>query len=42
MTASIRTQLPRTRRINGKVLFIDTEGTFATQRVYQIAQAAGS
>jgi DNA repair protein RadA len=42
MTASIRTQLPEDKGgLNGKVLFIDTEGTFATQRVYQIAQAAG-
>ncbi len=42
MTASIRTQLPEDKGgLNGKVLFIDTEGTFAAQRVYQIAQAAG-
>ena len=42
MTASIRTQLPEEKGgLNGKVLFIDTEGTFAPQRVYQIAQAAG-
>jgi len=42
MTASIRTQLPEEKGgLNGKVLFIDTEGTFAAQRVYQIAQASG-
>ena len=42
MTASIRTQLPEEKGgLNGKVLFIDTEGTFSPQRVYQIAQAAG-
>ncbi len=42
MTASIRTQLSEDKGgLNGKVLFIDTEGTFAAQRVYQIAQAAG-
>src|SRR2546428_1590296 len=42
MTASIRTQLPEEKGgLNGKVLFIDTEGTFAPQRVYQIVQAAG-
>jgi DNA repair protein RadA len=42
MTASIRTQLPEDKGgLDGKVLFIDTEGTFAAQRVYQIAQAAG-
>ena len=42
MTASIQTQLPKEKGgMNGKVLFIDTEGTFAAQRVYQIAQAMG-
>jgi len=42
MTASIRTQLPEEKGgLNGKVLFIDTEGTFAAQRVYQIAKASG-
>ena len=42
MTASIQTQLPRGKGgLGGKVLFIDTEGTFAAQRVYQIAQALG-
>jgi len=27
--------------LEGKVLFIDTEGTFAAQRVFQMAQASG-
>ncbi len=42
MHASIRTQLPANQGgLNGKVLFIDTEGTFAAQRVYQMAEAQG-
>ncbi len=40
MKLSVMTQLPvKDRGLEGKVLFIDTEGTFAAQRVYQMAQA---
>ena len=42
MKLSINTQLPsKEGGLEGKVLFIDTEGTFAPQRVYQMAQAMG-
>src|SRR6266705_2179449 len=37
-----QTQLPAAEGgLEGKVLFIDTEGTFAAQRVFQMAQASG-
>lgn len=40
MKLSVMTQQPPTNGgLEGKVLFIDTEGTFAAQRVYQMAQA---
>ncbi len=40
MQLSITTQLPLQQGgLNGKVLFLDSEGTFAPQRVHQIAQA---
>lgn len=40
MKLSITAQLPQTEGgLEGKVLFIDTEGTFSAERVYQIAQA---
>ena len=40
MKLSVTTQLPhKDGGLEGKVLFIDTEGTFAPQRVHQIAQA---
>ena len=40
MQLAITTQLPtKDGGLEGKVLFIDTEGTFAPQRVYQIAKA---
>ena len=40
MKLSITAQLPqKDGGLEGKVLFIDTEGTFAPQRVHQIAQA---
>jgi len=40
MKLSITTQLPqKDGGLEGKVLFIDTEGTFAPQRIHQIAQA---
>ncbi len=40
MKLSVITQLPaKDGGLEGKVLFIDTEGTFAAQRVYQMAQA---
>ena len=42
MKLSIQAQLPAAEGgLEGKVLFIDTEGTFAAQRVFQIAQASG-
>ncbi len=42
MRLSVNTQLPhKDGGLEGKVLFIDTEGTFAAQRVYQMAQALG-
>jgi DNA repair protein RadA len=42
MKLSITTQLPpKDGGLEGKVLFIDTEGTFAPQRVYQMAEAMG-
>jgi len=42
MKLSIQTQLPASEGgLEGKVLFIDTEGTFAAQRVFQMAQASG-
>ena len=42
MKLSIQTQLPAAEGgLEGKVLFIDTEGTFAAQRVFQMAQASG-
>ena len=40
MKLSVMTQLPvKDGGLEGKVLFIDTEGTFSPQRVYQMAQA---
>jgi DNA repair protein RadA len=40
MKLSITTQLPQSEGgLEGKVLFIDTEGTFSAERVYQMAQA---
>jgi len=40
MKLSVMTQLPvKDGGLEGKVLFVDTEGTFAAQRVYQMAQA---
>jgi DNA repair protein RadA len=40
MQLAITAQLPiKDGGLEGKVLFIDTEGTFAPQRVYQIAKA---
>ena len=40
MKLSITAQLPRSDGgLEGKVLFIDTEGTFSAERVYQMAQA---
>lgn len=40
MKLSVITQLPsKDGGLEGKVLFVDTEGTFAAQRVYQMAQA---
>src|SRR5438093_2485166 len=40
MKLSVMTQLPaKDGGLEGKVLFIDTEGTFAAQRVYQMATA---
>jgi DNA repair protein RadA len=40
MKLSITAQLPqKDGGLEGKVLFIDTEGTFSAERVYQIAQA---
>jgi len=40
MKLSITAQLPRNDGgLEGKVLFIDTEGTFSAERVYQMAQA---
>jgi len=42
MKLSITAQLPsKEGGLEGRVLFIDTEGTFAAQRVYQMAQAMG-
>ena len=42
MKLSIQAQLPAAEGgLEGKTLFIDTEGTFAAQRVFQIAQASG-
>ena len=42
MKLSVNTQLPeKDGGLEGKVLFIDTEGTFSPQRVYQMAQAMG-
>ncbi len=42
MKLSVNTQLPEKEGgLEGKVLFIDTEGTFSPQRVYQMAQAMG-
>ena len=42
MKLSIQAQLPPAEGgLDGKTLFIDTEGTFAAQRVFQIAQASG-
>ncbi|HJX23344.1 MAG TPA: DNA repair and recombination protein RadA [Candidatus Bathyarchaeia archaeon] len=42
LTLSALCQLPRDKGgIEGNVLFVDTEGTFYPQRVYQIAQANG-
>src|SRR5207244_11516938 len=42
MKLSIQTQLSAAEGgLEGKVLFIDTEGTFAAQRVFQMAQASG-
>ena len=42
MKLSVNVQLPaKDGGLEGKALFIDTEGTFAAQRVYQMAQAMG-
>ena len=42
MKLSITTQLPRADGgLEGKVLFIDTEGTFAPQRIHQMATGMG-
>ncbi len=42
MKLSVNTQLPEKEGgLEGKVLFIDSEGTFSPQRVYQMAQAMG-
>jgi len=42
MKLSITAQLPRADGgLEGKVLFIDTEGTFAPQRIHQMATAMG-
>ncbi len=42
MKLSVNTQLPeKDGGLDGKVLFIDTEGTFSPQRIYQMAQAMG-
>src|SRR3989475_6140118 len=42
MKLSVTVQLPtKDGGLEGKALFIDTEGTFAAQRVYQMAQAMG-
>ncbi|MGD8566241.1 MAG: DNA repair and recombination protein RadA [Candidatus Bathyarchaeota archaeon] len=42
LTLAVRSQLPQDEGgISGKALFIDTEGTFITDRVYQIAEASG-
>ncbi len=42
MKLSVNTQLPeKDGGLDGKVLFIDTEGTFSPQRVYQMAQSMG-
>ena len=42
MTLSALCQLPKEQGgLDGKVLFIDTEGTFYPQRIYQIAQSNG-
>ncbi len=42
MKLSINTQQPSNEGgLEGRVLFIDTEGTFSAQRVYQMAQASG-
>jgi len=41
MQLSVTAQLPcKDGGLEGKVLFIDTEGTFSAERVYQIAQAS--
>ncbi len=42
MKLSVNTQLPeKDGGLDGKVLFIDTEGTFSPQRIYQMTQAMG-
>jgi DNA repair protein RadA len=42
MKLSITTQLPQADGgLEGKVLFVDTEGTFAPQRIHQMATAVG-
>lgn len=42
MKLSIMVQLPfESGGLNGRALFVDTEGTFSPQRVYQMAQAMG-
>lgn len=42
MKLSVNVQLPeKDGGLNGKALFIDTEGTFAAQRVYQMTKAMG-
>ncbi len=42
MKLSINAQQPSNEGgLEGRVLFIDTEGTFSAQRVYQMAQASG-
>ncbi len=42
MRLSVNAQLPANEGgLDGRVLFIDTEGTFAPQRIHQMAQAIG-
>lgn len=42
LTVTAMAQLPQERGgLNGNVAFIDTEGTFSSERVYQIASALG-
>lgn len=42
LTLTVRAQLPQEKGgLNGGTIFIDTEGTFSSERVYQIAAAMG-